>query len=135
MIRKENGEKNKLKEAFKLSDLLYSKINGENMSDWEVKLGKIRTRYRHDLGSLSIMQARWIFIERAIKWFTASLPKRVILDLQNVEKVMSPIKKSIYKKIYERASFAIEQKMRIIEVVLEKLCKSIPDLSVSTFWG
>lgn len=43
---------------------------------------------------------------------------------------MSPIKKSIYKKIYERASFIIEQNMRIIEVVLEKLCKSIPDIVI-----
>lgn len=123
-----NNKKNKLKVAFELSDLFYSKIKDENISDWEEKLGKINTKYKHDRGSVSIIQADMIFIERAIKWLTATIPKRLILDLQNVEKVMSPIKKSIYKKIYKRVSETIEEEMENVKAKLIKLSSSLPAL-------
>lgn len=126
---KENDEKNKLKVAFELSDLFYSKIKDENISDWEEKLGKIKTKYRHDRGFVSIIQADLIFIERVIKWLTATIPKRLTLDLQNVEKVMSPIKKSIYKKIYKRASETIEEEMENIRAILIKVAGSLPALN------
>jgi len=119
-----NDEENKLKEAFELSDLLYLKIRDENLSDWEKNLSKIEKKQRHDARYLTDKQANLLFVERAMKWLTETIPNRLTLDLQNVEKVMNPIKKSIYKKILKRASKTIEEEMENISNILEKLCSS-----------
>lgn len=128
-----NDEKNKLKEAFELSDLFYLKVKDENISDWEEKLSKIKIKYKHDRTSVSIIQSDLIFIERVIKWLTATIPKRIIFDLQNVEKVMSPIKKIIYKKIYKRVSKTIEEEMEDIKTILINLSSSLPALQTQRF--
>ena len=124
MIRKENDEKNKLKVIFELSDLLYSKIRDENLSNWEKNLSKIEQEQQHDARYLTLKQANLLFVERAMKWLTATIPNRLTLDLQNVEKVMKPIKKSVYKEILKRASKTIEEEMKNISNILEKLCNS-----------
>lgn len=125
-----NDEKNKLKEAFKLSDLLYSKIKDEDVLDWEEKLNEIRIKYRH---SINITSLNLAFLERVINWLTKTIPKRVTLDLENVEKVMSPIEKSIYKKILKRASKTIEEEMENIRPILIKLSGSFTALKMNNF--
>lgn len=121
---KENDEKNKLKAIFEISDLLYSKVKDENLSNWEKNLSKIEKEQQHDARCLTARQANLLFVERAMKWLTATIPNRLTLDLQNVEKVMNPIKKSVYKKILKRASKTIEEEMENISNILEKLCNS-----------
>jgi len=133
VTRKENDEKDKLKVMFKLSDLFYSKIKDENVLDWEEKLNEISKEYRRDRSNVSIIGSDLAFVERVIRWLTATIPERLTLDLQNVEKVMDPIKESIFKKIYQRVSATIEEEMENTRTILIKLSDSHYALKADNF--
>lgn len=110
-----NDEENKLKEAFELSDLLYSKRKDEIMSGLKEKLSEITEEFIGAGGFFDSRHVEFLLKER-IKRAKELVPYRLNFDLQNVEKVLSPIRENIYKKIYKRVSRSIEQEMKNVRV-------------------
>jgi len=110
-----NDEENKLKEAFELSDLLYSKRKDEIMSGLEEKLSEITEEFIGAGGYFDTRHVEFLLKER-IKRVKELVPHRLNYDLQNIEKVISPIMENIYKKIYKRALGSIEEEMKNVRV-------------------
>ena len=108
-------EENKLKEAFELSDLLYSKRKNEIMSGLKEKLSEITEEFVGAGAFFDSRHAEFLLKER-IKRVKEFVPYRLNFDLQNIEKVTSPIGENIYKNIYKRASELIEKEMENVRV-------------------
>jgi len=110
-----NDKENKLKEAFELSDLLYSKRKDEIMSGLKEKLSEITEEFIGAGGFFDSRHVEFLLKER-IKRVKELVPYRLNFDLQNIEKVISPIRENIYKKIYKRVSGSIEEEMKNVRV-------------------
>lgn len=114
-----NDEKNKLKEAFELSDLLYSKRKDEIMSGLKEKLSEITEEFIGAGGFFDTRHVEFLLKER-IKRAKELVPYRLNFNLQSIEKVISPIGENIYKNIYKRASVSIEEEMKNVRVKMIK---------------
>ena len=115
-----NDVENKLKEAFELSDLLYSKRKNEIMSGLEEKLSETIGRFVGNRDFFDSEHAEFLLTER-IKRVKELVPNRLNFDLQNIEKVINPIRENIYNKIYKRVSGSIEEEMKNVKVQIKKL--------------
>ena len=115
-----NDEKNKLKEAFELSDLLYSKRKDEIMSGLKEKLSEMTEEYVGNRDFFDSRYAEFVLKER-IKRVKELIHYRLNFDLQNIEKAINPIRENIYKKIYKRVSGSIEGEMKNVRVQIKKL--------------
>lgn len=78
-----NDEENKLKEAFELSDLLYSKRKNEIMSGLKEKPSEITEKFVGNRDFFDSRHAEFILKER-IKRVKELVPYRLNFDLQNI---------------------------------------------------
>ena len=115
-----NDEENKLKEAFELSDILYSKRKDEIMSGLKEKLSEMTEEYVGNRDFFDSRYAEFVLKER-IKRVKELIHYRLNFDLQNIEKAINPIRENIYKKIYKRVSGSIEGEMKNVRVQIKKL--------------
>ena len=115
----------KIKKAFELSDLLYSRERDRISSELEKDLPKISNSFESRGIFYSGMHVDKIFSRKleAIKQFVNF---RITLDMQEINKIVDLITVKISEIIFERVLQLIEGQMENLKFEMEKFCRHFP---------
>jgi len=115
----------KIKKAFELSDLLYSRERDRISSELEKDLPKISNSFESRGIFYSGMHVDKIFNRKleAIKQFVNF---RITLDMQEINKIVDLITVKISEIIFERVLQLIEGQMENLKFEMEKFCRHFP---------
>jgi len=115
----------KMKEAFELSDLLYSRERDRILFELKKDLPEISEEFNLHGTFYSGMHINKILDRRleAIKQFVNF---RIKLDAQEIDKIVDIITVEISEKIFERAKQLIEGQIKNLKFEMEKFCRRFP---------
>jgi len=115
----------KMKTAFELSDLLYSRERDRISSELKKDLPEISEEFNLHGTFYSGMHVNKILDRRleAIKQFVNF---RIKLDAQEIDKIVDIITVEISEKIFERAKQLIEGQIKNLKFEMEKFCRHFP---------
>ena len=115
----------KIKKAFELSDLLYSRERDRISSELEIDLPKISNSFESRGIFYSGMHVDKIFNRKleAIKQFVNF---RITLDMQEINKIVDLITVKISEIIFERVLQLIEGQMENLKFEMKKFCRHFP---------
>ena len=116
----------KIKKAFELSDLLYSRERDEILSDLEKDLPRISRESQLSGGFNTSIHVNKIF-ERRIEAIKQLVNFRIKLDTQEINEVIDLITVEICEKIYGRAKQLIESQIDNLKFEMGKFCRRFPD--------
>ena len=116
-----NDEKNKLKEAFELSDLLHSKRKEEIIEGLEEKLSEISEEFVKTNTFYGSQHIRYLLKER-IKRIREIVRSRLNINLSSIEKAMIPFSDDIYQEISKRVSDVIESEIEFAKNKMLHFC-------------
>ena len=116
----------KIKKAFELSDLLYSRERDRISSELEKDLPKISNSFESRGIFYSGMHVDKIFNRKleAIKQFVNF---RITLDMQEINKIVDLTTVKISEIIFERALQLIEGQIKNLKFEMEKFCRHFPN--------
>jgi len=116
----------KIKKAFELSDLLYSRERDRISSELEKDLPKISNSFESRGIFYSGMHVDKIFNRKleAIKQFVNF---RITLDMQEINKIVDLTTVKISEIIFERALQLIEGQIKNLKFEMEKFCRRFPN--------
>lgn len=120
-----NDQKNKLKEAFELSDLLYFKRKEEIIEVMEEKLSEITSEAVNTNTTYRSQHIKYLLKER-VKRIKEIVNKRLNLDLDYIEKVNIPFDDYIYQEIYKRVLKTIESEIGLARDKMLFFCRNSP---------
>jgi len=115
----------KIKKAFELSDLLYSRERDRISSELKKNLPEISEEFNLHGTFYSGTHVNKILGRRleAIKQFVNF---RIKLDAQEIDKIIDIITVEISEKIFERAKQLIEAQIKNLKFEMEKFCRHFP---------
>jgi len=115
----------KIKKAFDLSDLLYSRERDKISSDLEKVLNKIseefnlRGMFHSSIHVNKILNKRLEALKQLVNF-------RMKQDMQEIGKLFNVVAAEICENIYERAKQLIEGQIDNLKVEMEKFCRHFP---------
>jgi len=115
----------KIKKAFELSDLLYSRERDKISSDLEKVLPKIseefnlRGMFHSSIHVNKILNKRLEALKQLVNF-------RMKQDMQEIGKLFNVVAAEICENIYERAKQLIEGQIDNLKVEMEKFCRHFP---------
>jgi len=115
----------KMKTAFELSDLLYSRERDKILSDLEKDLPRISRESQLSGGFNTSIHVNKIF-ERRIEAIKQLVNFRIKLDAQEIDKIVDIITVEISEKIFERAKQLIEGQIKNLKFEMENFCRRFP---------
>jgi hypothetical protein len=115
----------KIKKAFELSDLLYSRERDKILSDLEKDLPRISREFQLSGGFNTSRHVNKIF-ERRIEAIKQLVNFRIKLDTREINGVIDLITVEICEKIYGRAKHLIEAQIENLKFEMEKFCRRFP---------
>ncbi|GAH01470.1 unnamed protein product, partial [marine sediment metagenome] len=115
----------KIKKAFELSDLLYSRERDKILSDLEKDLPRISRESQLSGGFNTSIHVNKIF-ERRIKAIKQLVSSRLKLDAQEINKIVDFITVKISDSIFERSKQLIEGQIDNLKFEMEKFCRHFP---------
>jgi hypothetical protein len=113
----------KMKKAFELSDLLYSRERDRISSELKKDLPKISNSFESRGIFYSGMHVDKIF-NRRLEAINQSVNFRITLDMQEVNKIVDLITVKIFEIIFERVLQLIEGKIENLKFEMEKFCRN-----------
>ena len=115
----------KIKKAFELSDLLYSRGIDKILSDLEKDLPRISRESQLNGGFNTSIHVNKIF-ERRIEAIKQLVNFRIKLDTREINGVIDLVTVEICEKIYGRAKQLIEGQIDNLKFEMEKFCRRFP---------
>ena len=115
----------KIKKAFELSDLLYSRERDRIFSELKKDLLKISNSFELRGIIYSDMHIDKIF-NRRLEAVKQLVNFRINQDMKEIDKIFDIVTGEICKKIYERAKQLIEGQIDNLKVEMEKFCRHFP---------
>ena len=115
----------KIKKAFELSDLLYSREIDKILSDLEKDLPRISRESQLNGGFNTSIHVNKIF-ERRIEAIKQLVNFRIKLDTREINGVIDLVTVEICEKIYGRAKQLIEGQIDNLKFEMEKFCRRFP---------
>ena len=116
----------KIKKAFELSDLLYSRERDKILSDLEKDLPRISRESQLSGGFNTSIHVNKIF-ERRIEAIKQLVSSRLKLDAQEINKIVDFITVKISDSIFGRAKQLIEGQIDNLKFEMKKFCRRFPD--------
>jgi hypothetical protein len=115
----------KIKKAFELSDLLYSRERDKILSDLEKDLPRISRESQFSGRFNTSIHVNKIF-ERRIEAIKQLVNFRIKLDTREINGVIDLITVEVCEKIYGRAKHLIEAQIENLKFEMEKFCRRFP---------
>jgi len=116
----------KIKKAFELSDLLYSRKRDKILPDLKKDLARISEKFELKGIFYSSIHVNKIFDKR-MEVINQLVCFRIKQDMQEIGKLFDVIPVEICEKIYERAKQLIEAQMDNLKFDMENFCRHFPD--------
>lgn len=115
----------KMKEAFELSDLLYSRERDRILFELKKDLPEISEEFNLHGTFYSGMHVNKI-LDRRLEAIKQLVNFRIKLDAQEIDKIVDIITVEISEKIFERAKQLIEGQIKNLKFEMEKFCRRFP---------
>jgi hypothetical protein len=115
----------KIKKAFEISDLLYSRERDKILSDLEKDLPRISRESQLSGGFNTSIHVNKIF-ERRIEAIKQLVNFRIKSDTREINGVIDLITVEVCEKIYGRAKHLIEAQIENLKFEMEKFCRRFP---------
>jgi len=115
----------KIKKAFELSDLLYSRERDRILFELKKDLPEISEEFNLHGTFYSSMHLNKI-LERRLEAIKQLVNFRIKLDAQEIDKIVDIITVEISEKIFERAKQLIESQIENLKFEMEKFCRHFP---------
>jgi len=115
----------KIKKAFELSDLLYSRERDRILSELKKDLPKISEEFNLHGTFYSSMHVNKI-LDRRLEVLKQLVNFRMKQDMQEISKLFDVVTAEICEKIYERAKQLIESQIDNLKFEMEKFCRHFP---------
>jgi hypothetical protein len=115
----------KIKKAYELSDLLYSRERDRISSELKKDLPKISNSFESRGIFYSGMHVNKIF-NRKLDAINQLVNFRINQDMKEISKLFDVVTSEICEKIYERAKQLIESQINNLKFEMEKFCRHFP---------
>ena len=115
----------KTKEAFELSDLLYSRERDRILFELKKDLPEISEEFNLHGTFYSSMHVNKI-LDRRLEVIKQLVNFRIKLDAQEIDKIVDLITVEISEKIFERAKQLIEGQIKNLKFEMENFCRRFP---------
>lgn len=115
----------KIKNAFELSDLLYSRKRDRILSELKKDLPEISEEFNLHGTFYSSTHVNKI-LDRRLEALKQLVNFRIKLDAQEIDKIVDIITVEISEKIFERAKQSIEGQIDNLKFEMEKFCRHFP---------
>ena len=115
----------KTKEAFELSDLLYSRERDRILFELKKDLPEISEEFNLHGTFYSSMHVNKI-LDRRLEVIKQLVNFRIKLDAQEIDKIVDIITVEISEKIFERAKQLIEGQIKNLKFEMENFCRRFP---------
>jgi len=116
----------KIKKAFELSDLLYSRERDRILFELEKDLPQISEEFNLHGTFYSGMHVNKI-LDRRLEAIKQLVNFRIKLDAQEIDKIVDIITVEISEKIFKRAKQLIEGQIKNLKFEMEKFCRHFPN--------
>ena len=115
----------KIKKAFELSDLLYSRERDRILSELKKDLPEISEEFNLHGTFYSSMHVNKI-LDRRLEALKQLVNFRMKQDMQEIGKLFDVVASEICEKIYERSKQLIESQIDNLKFEMEKFCRHFP---------